>query len=269
MIKNCATCGYNGDLSVCKNCLFFSKWISKMDYAAAVSKTCEETSKGDETINRLVKDMLNSRYGVRGTAEVKYVPYAEMMRRCAPHSNKPRSKTLVPSIKRVIFSEPCTIVLWSDNTKTIVRAQDDDIYDPEKGMAMAIAKKALGNKGDYYDVFNKWLPKEEEVDVESLYPKLTVENFKNAADSVKEFLDGIINRKKEEAEKPMTCREKLAMECPVFVDYIYRGGCKGCPHNYDYAKRPEYCGDTDISPDILCGRCWDRPVEIKEDKHEV
>jgi hypothetical protein len=68
-----------------------------------------------------------------------------------------------PGIKNVIFSGPCTIVLWEDGTKTIVRCEKDAL-DPEKGLAMAIAKKALGtNKSgsNYYDIFKKWLPKDE------------------------------------------------------------------------------------------------------------
>ena len=36
-----------------------------------------------------------------------------------------------------------------------------DEFDPEKGLAMAIAKKALGNEGNYYNEFKKWLSKEE------------------------------------------------------------------------------------------------------------
>lgn len=68
-------------------------------------------------------------------------------------------KGLGVGIKRVIFSPPATIILWKDNTKTIVRAGLDD-FDPEKGMAMAIAKKALGNKGNYYNVFKKWIPED-------------------------------------------------------------------------------------------------------------
>ena len=63
-------------------------------------------------------------------------------------------------IKRVIFSDPCTIVLWNDGTKTIVRCTDEK-FDKEKGLAMCIAKKSLGNKGKYYDVFKKWLEEEE------------------------------------------------------------------------------------------------------------
>lgn len=63
-------------------------------------------------------------------------------------------------IKKVYFNDPVTVVLWEDGTKTIVRAGENEIYDPEKGLAMAIAKKALGNQGNYYEVFKKWLPEE-------------------------------------------------------------------------------------------------------------
>lgn len=68
----------------------------------------------------------------------------------------------MPNIKNVIFNDPVTIVFWNDGTKTIVKAQDGDIFDPEKGLAMAISKKALGNKGNYYETFKKWLSEEED-----------------------------------------------------------------------------------------------------------
>lgn len=64
-------------------------------------------------------------------------------------------------IKKVIFNKPATIVIWGDGSKTIVKSGDYDVFDPEKGLAMAIAKKALGNQGNYYEVFKKWLPEEE------------------------------------------------------------------------------------------------------------
>lgn len=66
-----------------------------------------------------------------------------------------------PSIKNVIFHDPATIVFWTDNTKTVVKRGPRDSYDNEKGLAMAIAKKALGNEGNYYNTFKKWLPDEE------------------------------------------------------------------------------------------------------------
>ena len=57
-------------------------------------------------------------------------------------------------IDKVTFNGPKTIVEWKDGTKTIVNC-DDENYDSEKGLAMAIVKKALGNKGNYYNAFRK------------------------------------------------------------------------------------------------------------------
>ena len=68
-------------------------------------------------------------------------------------------------IKSVIFSGPCTIVQWSDGNKTIVRCENED-FDKEKGLAMAIVKKLFGtneSKSNYNDVFKKWIPDEDEV----------------------------------------------------------------------------------------------------------
>lgn len=61
-----------------------------------------------------------------------------------------------PEIKKVHFNPPATVVLWADGTKTVVKTQEGEDFDPEKGLAMAIAKKAMGNQGNYYEVFKKW-----------------------------------------------------------------------------------------------------------------
>ena len=68
----------------------------------------------------------------------------------------PASKVLVPEIKKVIFNGPATIVYWIDGSKTVVKTQNE-MYDREKGLAMAITKKALGNKGNYYNEIKKWV----------------------------------------------------------------------------------------------------------------
>lgn len=62
------------------------------------------------------------------------------------------------SIKNVVFNDPATIVMWSDGTKTVVKCQKNDTYSKETGLAVAIAKKALGNKGNFNEVFKKWIP---------------------------------------------------------------------------------------------------------------
>ena len=64
-------------------------------------------------------------------------------------------------IQRVIFNPPATIVIWRDGSKTVVKCGENDIFDPEKGLAMAISKRALGDNRDYYEVFAKWVGKYE------------------------------------------------------------------------------------------------------------
>jgi len=92
-------------------------------------------------------------------------------------------------IKNVIFHDPATIVFWSDNTKTVVKKGENDIYDPEKGLAMAIVKKALGNQGNYYNLFKKWLPKEVVIGVdrseESKSIEKEVESYSGLMDKIK------------------------------------------------------------------------------------
>lgn len=61
------------------------------------------------------------------------------------------------NIVDVIFHDPATIVFWSDGTKTVVKCQPGDKFDPEKGLAMAIVKKTIGNTGSYCNVFKKWI----------------------------------------------------------------------------------------------------------------
>ena len=60
-------------------------------------------------------------------------------------------------IKKVIFNCPATIVFWSDGSKTVVKCGENDFYDHEKGLAMCIVKRFLGNKGNYYNKLRKWL----------------------------------------------------------------------------------------------------------------
>ena len=62
------------------------------------------------------------------------------------------------AITKVIFNDPATIVFWSDGTKTVVKRIFEDTFDKEKSLAMAISKKAMGNEGNYYEVFKKWIP---------------------------------------------------------------------------------------------------------------
>lgn len=61
-------------------------------------------------------------------------------------------------LKRVIFNDPATIVYWTDGTKTVVRCQAGDTFDPLTGFLMAVFKKACGNKGNYNNALKKIVP---------------------------------------------------------------------------------------------------------------
>ena len=92
------------------------------------------------------------------------------------------------TIKDVIFNPPATIVLWMDGTKTVVKDQGEVFYDPEKGMAMAVAKKAFGNQGNYYNQFAKYLDiyeKKQEDETAQLYPTSVLQD---AIEKLKERL---------------------------------------------------------------------------------
>ena len=78
-------------------------------------------------------------------------------------------------IKDVIFNNPATIVLWGDGVKTVVKATGEK-FDPEKGLAMAIAKRYFGNQGNYYNKIKKWLP-EEKNDIDGPVADINVKKY--------------------------------------------------------------------------------------------
>ena len=93
----------------------------------------------------VTKALLNSFYGVTGNFGVFQL-----------------------EITNVIYNDPATIVFWSDNTKTIVKATNEK-FDPEKGLAMAIAKKYYGNQGNYFNHLKKWIPSHKPVAFKAKY----------------------------------------------------------------------------------------------------
>lgn len=48
-------------------------------------------------------------------------------------------------VTKVIYHNPATIVFWSDGTKTVVKCDKNDTYDPAKGFYIACAKRLFGN----------------------------------------------------------------------------------------------------------------------------
>ena len=59
------------------------------------------------------------------------------------YNSEEESKPMYP--KNIIFNGPATIVEWYDGTKTVVKCQRGDTFDPLTGVAMCCMKKMLGS----------------------------------------------------------------------------------------------------------------------------
>lgn len=105
---------------------------------------------------RLNEDKCIAKFKDDTTITIPLKDSSEFYKRCSFVKNV--------EIKQVLYKNPATIVYWSDGSKTVVKCQREDTYDPEKGLAMAILKKIKGNTGRYYNEFKKWLPKKGEND---------------------------------------------------------------------------------------------------------
>lgn len=59
-------------------------------------------------------------------------------------------------VKDIIFNYPATIVIWNDNTKTVVKCNENDEFSKEKGIALCFMKKAMGNGGRFNNILKKY-----------------------------------------------------------------------------------------------------------------
>lgn len=110
----------------------------------------------DSASNAYIKK--NGRYHQDALDNARYTAQAQAMYN-RTYEKEARAAMSTASIKNVIFAPPATIVYWSDGTKTVVKCSEKDVFDPEKGLAMAIAKRCGGNKGSYYKEIQNWVEK--------------------------------------------------------------------------------------------------------------
>lgn len=188
----------------------FPKFEGHITGTAKVSYRSLDDIRNDAEVNKYcyndviaTRDFLNSTYGI--------------------------GSSHIPEIKNVIFNDPATIVFWEDGTKTVVKCQDGDEFDPEKGLAMAIAKKAYGNKGSYCNKMKKWLPNDNSVS----------------------------------SKKRMTFREEIAKLHPEDLIPDCKGGICGCPRDIDtcpYSTNVSHSPVSHSPSDDDCRACWDREI---------
>lgn len=73
--------------------------------------------------------------------------------------SKPKMTHGCPGIKKVIFNDPATIVLWEDGTKTVVKCSLGDTYSEWSGLAFCICKKLMGD--EFHKVFKHWCDRDD------------------------------------------------------------------------------------------------------------
>ena len=120
---------------------------------------------GTITLDRTLVDTVENpwyQYGKLNDNSNILVPIDDTISITEEHLSYKQEKA---TIKNVIFSGPATIVLWSDGDKTIVKKSDCEAeMDKEKGLAMAIIKKAYkdaGKEGSYFRrIFGAWIKDE-------------------------------------------------------------------------------------------------------------
>lgn len=92
-------------------------------------------------------------------------------------------------IEKVVFNPPATIILWADKTKTVVKCQDGEPFDPEKGMTMAFMKKVYGNTGAFNKEINKWCKPYYEKEAAENYPELV--HLVEASEKIKDSFNSM------------------------------------------------------------------------------
>lgn len=123
-------------------------------------KTTKENDMNFNDVKIMIGNKIIDPYACEVTQTVGDYPRLEIEAYASPryvHTTTPKDLT----ITNVIFNPPATVVFWSDKTKTVVKCDyEHELYDPEKGLAMAISRKMLGdNKREYYNTFLHWLKK--------------------------------------------------------------------------------------------------------------
>lgn len=65
-----------------------------------------------------------------------------------------------PQIKRVLYKNPAVIVFWTDNTKTVAKCAESDVFDREKGFMIAVLKKYLSSR-NVMQMLEEWIPEDD------------------------------------------------------------------------------------------------------------
>lgn len=121
--------------------------------ASVDTKADPETEKAREEFFKraALRNILNTVYGLPSASFDKSKSNNDI--------SKPKMTHGCPGIKKVIFNDPATIVLWDDGTKTVVKCSLGDTYSEWSGLAFCICKKLMGD--EFHKVFKHWCDRDD------------------------------------------------------------------------------------------------------------
>ena len=121
--------------------------------ASVDTKADHETEKAHEEFFKraALRNIPNTVYGMTGASSDKSKSNNDI--------SKPKMTHGCPGIKKVIFNDPATIVLWDDGTKTVVKCSLGDTYSEWSGLAFCICKKLMGD--EFHKTFKYWCKEDE------------------------------------------------------------------------------------------------------------
>ena len=200
----------------------YERWISTkfdkikedilMDYRDRIYVSVD--GKRYEVINGSITERPGEQRLLKIECKEAYTPYNEYCKADAEITRKRVTRTYADGIeekfriKKVIFNDPATIVLWEDGTKTVVKCENED-FDPEKGLSMAFTKKVLGNKGHYFETVKKhtrdWYVENVKENVSKSESLKALELAKSFAEGYQDGLTDVANRVDILEEKVMNC----------------------------------------------------------------
>lgn len=88
------------------------------------------------------------------------------MRKANAKEKTDMKTSITLDIKKVIFNDPATIVIWADGTKTVVKCKEGETYSKWAGLALCYAKRINGEK--FHSEFKHWCGEDEEPTEETM-----------------------------------------------------------------------------------------------------
>jgi len=117
-------------------------------------------------------------------------------------------------VDRVVHNPPATIVFWKDKTKTVVKQQDGDAYDPEKGFMAACTKKLFGNDNQFNYEIKWYVPKQKSAEPKLVAEEPSKDKKSTTSDDVLKAFEDELKEKEAEVDEGIKAFANILFAAP-------------------------------------------------------